>query len=176
MSRTVGHIAAVVLVLALGAPTISGAQASQTTTDTYTWSGEFVSIDAAAGTISVKARVVYPDALLELKQFKAGEKVWVVWSGVRDYSDGVRQLRRFQANEKANDIFTLPAELVSPEPQNQYITIRIKVPASSVAELKANNPGQWVTVTSRHRPATDAEAIIAVKPYVSQMNTNTNTH
>ena len=45
-----------------------GAQASKTTTsDTYTWHAEFVGLDAA-GTMTVKPRVAYEDAIKELKQ------------------------------------------------------------------------------------------------------------
>ena len=61
----------------------------------------------------------------------------------------------------------LPAELVSTEAPNQYVTIRVKVPEGGVAALKAVKPGEWATVTSRHRPSTDAEAVVTVKPYAS---------
>lgn len=50
--------------------------------------------------ITVKSRVAYQDAVSELKQFKPGEKVWVLWSGVHDYSDAVRQVRRLEANDR----------------------------------------------------------------------------
>ena len=46
-----------------------------------------------------------------------------------------------------------------------YITIRVKVPESGLTAVKASKPGEWVTVTSRHRPASDAEAVVAVKPW-----------
>lgn len=170
------HIAVLAVVLTLGASVIVATQSPQPKADTYTWSGELVSVDPSAKTITVKSRVVYNDAVSELKQFKAGEKVWIVWSGVRDYSDGIRQVRRFAASDKSTDDFMMPAELVSPEAENQYIAIRISVPDSSLAALKAVNPGQWVTVTARHRPATDADAVVAAKPYVAETNANTSTN
>jgi hypothetical protein len=103
----------------------------------------------------------------ELKQFKPGELVWVVWSGLHDYSDAVRQIRRGDTNRKIDENLVLPAELVSTEAPNQYVTIRVTVPESSVAALKAVKPGEWVMVTSRHRPSADAAAVVAVKPYGS---------
>jgi hypothetical protein len=60
----------------------------------------------------------------------------------------------------------LPAELVSTEAPNRYLTIRVKVPEGSLTAIKDVKPGQWVMVTSRrHRPSTEAEAVVAVKPY-----------
>ncbi len=141
------------------------AQSSHSKPDTYQWSGEFVSVDSAASTLTVKSRMAYQEAVSELKQFKAGDKVWVVWSGIRDYSDAVRQVRPVSAGAKIAEDLVMPAELVSTEAPNQYLAIRVKVPESSVAAIKELKPGQWITVTSRHRPSTEAEAVVAVKPY-----------
>jgi hypothetical protein len=126
--------------------------------------------DTTASTMTVKSRVAYQEAVSELKQFNPGEMVWVVWSGVQDYSDAVRQIRRVQAGNKIDENLVMPAELVSTEAPNQYVTIRVKVPETSAAALKAVKPGEWVTVTSRHRPSTDAEAVVAVRPYGSNTN------
>jgi hypothetical protein len=168
------HITALACVLTVSASVIGAAQSGEQKSDTYTWSGELVSVDTAGMKMTVKSRVAYDDAVSELKQFRPGERVWVVWSGVHNYSDAVRQVRRLEANAKAAENFMLPAELVSPEAPNEYVTIRVRVPESSIADLKAVNPGQWVTVTSRHRPVSEAEAVVAVKPFVSQTNTITN--
>ena len=101
----------------------------------------------------------------ELKQFKPGEQVWVVWSGVRDYSDAVRQVRRAQGGQAISEDLVMPAELVSTETPNQYMTIRVKVPNGSLSALQNVKPGQWITVTSRHRPSTQADTVVSVKPY-----------
>jgi hypothetical protein len=169
MATELGYIAALIGVLTLGASS-TGAQPSQSQSDTYSWSGEFVSVDTT--TMTVKSRIAYPEALLELKQFKAGEQVWIAWSGVHDYSDAVRQVRRSSAGRRIDEDLVMPAELVSPEASNQYIAIRVKVPQSSLAAIKAVKPGEWITVTSRHRPATDTDAVVAVKPYGSSTNTD----
>jgi len=71
----------------------------------------------------------------------------------------------------------MPAELVSPEATNQYVTLRVKVPEAALAAIKSVKPGEWVTVTSRHRPASEAEAVLAVKPYnESATKTSTSTN
>ena len=156
--------------------TISGsvlglAQSSQPKGDTYTWNGEFVSLDTTAKTMTVKSRVAYQEAIAELKHFKAGDRVWIVWSGIHDSSDAVRQVRRSEAGRKIDENLVLPAELVSIEAPNQYLTIRIKAPESAVAAIKTVKPGEWVTVTSRHKPTTDDDAVAAVRPYGERTTT-----
>jgi hypothetical protein len=160
------QIIAALATLTLGSPAISAAQSSQKSGGTYEWSGEFVSADTAASTVTVKVRVAYQEAISELKQFKPGERVWIVWSGIHDYSDAVRQLRRAEAGKIGEDL-VLPADLVSTEAPNQYVTVRLKVPGSVMGAIKAVKPGEWVTVTSRHRPSSDTEAVVEVKPYAA---------
>ena len=168
------HLGGIIaLAIVLGIP-VHGTPSSQHSSDTFTWAAELVSLDAAAGTITVKSRVAYQEALSELKQFKAGDPVWVAWSGVSDHSDAVRQFRRPETNRKIADTLVTPAELVSPEATNQYVTLRVKVPEAGVAAIKSLKPGEWVTVTSRHRPASEAEAVVGVKPY-NESSTKTST-
>jgi hypothetical protein len=161
------NIATLALILMIAGALVAGAQASQTKSDTYTWSGEFAGLDTTQKTMTVKPRVAYQEAISELKQFKAGDRVWILWSGVHDYSDAVRQVRRPVTAGKIDENLVLPAELVSTEAPNQYITIRVKVPESSLSTIKTMKPGEWVTVTSRQQPSTDDDAVVAVKPYGS---------
>jgi hypothetical protein len=83
----------------------------------------------------------------------------------------VRQVRRPGSGGKIDENLVLPAELVSTEAPNQYLTIRVKVPESALSALKSVKPGEWVTITSRHRPSTDDEAVVAVRPYGSTTST-----
>jgi hypothetical protein len=152
-------------VLWLAAPLFGAAQSVTSNGTTFQWSGEFVGADSATSTFTVKSRIAYQQAVSELKQFKPGEKVWVVWSGIHDYSDAVKQVRPMPAGKKIDEDLVLPAELVSTEAPNQYVTIRVKVREGGLAAIKDVKPGQWVTVTSRHRPSTETEAVVAVKPY-----------
>jgi hypothetical protein len=148
-----------------------GAQASAVKNDTYTWNGELVSVDTAARTMTVKCRVAYQDSISELKQFKPGDRVWILWSGVHDYSDAVRQVRRPESGRNINEDLVLPAELVSTDAPNQHITIRVKVPQAGLPAITTVKPGEWVIVTSRHRPSTDDDAVVAVRPYGSPATT-----
>ena len=171
MSKQWRSIAVLASILTIGAGVFAGAQAPQSTSDTYTWNGEFVSLDTTAKTMAVKSRVAYQEALSELKHFKAGDRVWIWWSGVHDASDAVRQIRRPETGRKIDETLMLPAELVSTEAPNQYITIRVKVPESAMSAIKSVKPGEWVTVTSRHRPSADDEAVVAVRPWGASTTT-----
>jgi hypothetical protein len=77
----------------------------------------------------------------------------------------VRQVRRSDTGRAIDENLVLPAELVSTDAPNQYLTIRVKVPESALAAIKTVKPGEWVTVTSRHRPSTEDDAVVAVRPY-----------
>jgi exosome complex RNA-binding protein Csl4 len=159
------------IALTLSGSVIGLAQSSRPKSDTYTWNGEFVSLDTTAKTMTVKSRVAYQEAISELKHFKAGDRVWIVWSGIHDSSDAVRQVRRSETGRTIDEALVLPAELVSTEAPNQYVTIRVKVPESGLSAINTVKPGEWVTVTSRHRPSTDDEAIVAVRPYGASATT-----
>ena len=156
---------ALVTALALGTTAVTGTQSAQSASDTFTWLGELVSVDTTTRTMTVKARVAYPEALSELNQFKAGAPVWVMWSGVSDSSDAVREFRRPDAHQKITDRLVMQAELVSPHATNQYVTLRVKVPEASLAAITSVKPGEWVTVTCRHHAAAEAETVVGVKPY-----------
>jgi hypothetical protein len=159
-------------ILTVGGPEPGVAQASQSPGDTYTWPGELVSVDPIAKTMTVKARVAYPEAVFALKHFKAGERIWIVWSGLHDATDAVRDVRRSETGRKIDEPLVLPAELVSPEAPYQYVTIRVRVPENGLSAISTVKPGEWVTVTSRHRPATDDRAVVAVRPYTASTTTS----
>jgi len=164
MRSQFGYLAMITM-LVLGTTAVMGTQSAQSASDTFTWLGELVSVDTTARTMTVKARVAYQEALSELNQFKAGQPVWVVWSGVNDYSDAIRQFRQPEANRKITDRLVMQAELVSPLATNQYVTPRVKVPEASLAAITSVKPGEWVTVTCRHHAAAEAETVVGVKPY-----------
>ena len=91
MSTQWMQIAVVGTILTIGGPVLGAAQSSQTKTDTYTWNGEFVSLDTTAKTITVKSRVAYQEAISELNHLKAGDRVWIV--GRRRHQPQRRQRR-----------------------------------------------------------------------------------
>ena len=165
------HLAILTIVMTISGAVPGIAQSSQSKSDTYTWNGELVSLDTTAKTMTVKSRVAYQEAMSDLKHFKGGDRVWVVWSGIHDSSDAVRQVRRAETGRKIDENLVLPAELVSTEAPNQYLTIRIKVPESGLAAIKTVKPGEWVTVTSRHQPSTEDDAVVSVRPYGASTTT-----
>ena len=165
------RLAILTTVLTISGPMPGMAQSSQPKSDTYTWNGELVSLDTTAKTMTVKSRVAYQEGISELKHFKAGDRVWIVWSGIHDSSDAVRQVRRPETARKIDENLVLPAELVSTEAPNQHLTIRVKVPESALAAIKTVKPGEWITVTSRHQPSTADEAVVAVRPYGASATT-----
>lgn len=164
MRNQFGYILAFVTVLAVGMP-VEGQQSTRPANDTFTWVSELVSVDGATRTMTVKSRVAYQEAVSGLKQFKAGDPVWVVWSGVNDHSDAVWQFRRPDAHGELTESLVMRAELVSPEVTNQYVTLRVKVPETGLAAISSLKPGEWVTVTSRRHPASEADAIVGVRSY-----------
>ena len=165
------QIAILTIVLTISGAVPGIAQSSQPQSDTYTWNGELVSLDTTAKTMTVKSRVAYQEAISDLKHFKGGDRVWIVWSGIHDSSDAVRQVGRADTGRKIDENLVLPAELVSTEAPNQYLTIRVKVPESGLTAIKSVKPGEWVTVTSRHRPSTEDGAVVSVRPYVATPTT-----
>jgi hypothetical protein len=165
MFREGRQLTTILAVLWLAVPLNGAAQSAAPKGTTFQWLGQLVAADSATSTLTVKSRIAYQEAVSELKRFKPAEKVWIVWSGVHDFSEAVRQVRPMPAGSKIDEDLVLPAELVSPEAPNQFLTIRMKVPEGSLAAIKDLQPGQWVIVTSRHRPSTEAEAVVAVKAY-----------
>ena len=131
MFREGRQLTTILAVLWLATPLSGAAQSEPSKGTTFQWSGELVAADSATSTFTVKSRIAYQQAVSELRQFKAGEKVWVVWSGIHHYSDAVRQVRSMPAGKMIDEDLVLPAELVSTEAPNQYLTIRVKVPEGS---------------------------------------------
>ena len=157
-------------VLVMCASGVLAAQAQQADAQRYRWSGEFISFDSSGHTLTVKARLAGSSAIAELKRMKAGDRVLLTWSGYEDYADAIWMVRRAPAAWKAEK-FVLPAELVSTEAPNDYLTFKIRVPAASVSALMAIKPGEWVTVTSSQNAAREADTVISAEAYSRSSHT-----
>ncbi len=119
--------------------------------------------------------MVGDQALAELPTFKSGDRIVLTWSGFDTYADAISRAVRHDAAKKWSEPFTFPVEFVAYETPRRYVTFKFQVPAGSVEALKSVKPGEWVTTTSRHRPASEAEAITAVNAYTaSSPRTSTN--
>jgi hypothetical protein len=106
------------------------------------------------------------EAAKEVARFNAGDRVLMTWSGADRYAGAIRQISKYEAGRKVTDPFAFPVELVSREVQNDYVTIRFRAPATMAAAVKAVKPGEWVTVTARHRSSGDPQSIVSITPYV----------
>jgi hypothetical protein len=62
---------------------IGTAQSAVSKGTTFQWSAELVAADSSPSTFTVKSRIAYEEAVSELKQFKPGEQVWIVWSAIQ---------------------------------------------------------------------------------------------
>lgn len=155
-------IAAVLILYATTVPTL---QSPASGNDVYQWHGELVSMDAAAKIATVKSRLVDEQAAAEVKKFKPGDRVVLRWSGYDRYADGIRGVAA--SRTKLEERFVLPVELVSTETPNQYLTFRVRVPDASVGAVTSLKPGEWVTATASHRPASENAAILSMRPYVT---------
>lgn len=133
--------------------------------ESYLWHGEFVSLDAASRALTVRARVL-SDAATEVGRFNAGDRILLTWSGLDTHAGAVRRVTKYDPGQPILDFFAVPVELASRDVQNDQMTFRIRIPEASAAAVKGLKPGGWVTVTTRHRPKADADAIMAVGAYV----------
>jgi hypothetical protein len=160
-------------VLALAAIRV-GAQSVQPISPTYSWSGELVGLDGDGRTVTVKSRVVGEQALAEFPRFKMGDRIVLTWSGFDTYADAISRAVRYDAAKKWNEPFTFPVEFVGYDVARQYVTFKFQAPAASVAAIKSLKAGEWVTAMSRHRPASESEAIKAVTAYTASSARGTN--
>jgi hypothetical protein len=162
-------------VLALTAIRV-GAQSVQPTSQTYAWSGELVSFDTNGRTITVKSRVVGDQALREFPQFNMGDRIVLTWSGFDTYADAISRAVRYAPAKKWNEPFTFPVEFVAYEPARQHVTFTCRIPAASVEAVRSVKPGEWITVTSKHRASNESEAITAVNAYTAAASRTTSTN
>ena len=162
----------------LGVPTFTvsrlDAQSVQPAAETYTWSGELVSLDENARMLTVKTRVVGDQPMTELPKFKAGDRIVLTWSGYDKYADAINHVVRFDTTKKFEERFTFPVEFVSFDPAHQYVTFKAPVPADSIGKIKSLKPGEWITATSPHTKVSESQPIMSVRPYVWSSGTNSN--
>ena len=143
------------------------AQSQQDAQEEYSWHGELVALDASARMVTLKSKVVGTDAVGDLARVKAADRVALTWSGMDRYADGIRRVVKQDGTKAPSEPFTFPVAFVAFDQANQYVTFRLPVPAASVEALKSVKPGEWVTATSRHRPAKDSDIVSAIRPYNS---------
>jgi hypothetical protein len=157
-------VSVVALCVGAGVTAAQTAQVTQALSDTYVWHGELVSFEPGTGTFTVKARVL-SDVAKEAGRFNVGDRVLVTWSGMDKYAD--------DANQKVDAPFSFAVEIGSRDVQNDYMTFKFRAPQAASAAVKAVKPGEWITITTRQRPASEAQAIVSVEPYVKSASQGT---
>jgi len=130
---------------------------------TYQWSGELVALDLAAKTITVKLMVA-GSALDESRRFKAGDRVMLGWSGFDKYANAINRVVRYDAT-KFDERFAFPAEFVSFDATQPYLTFKAPIPAESISKVQPLKAGQWVTATSPHGKSSESHPIVAIRGY-----------
>ena len=130
--------------------------------DTYDWHGELVSLDNAGRSLTVRSRLVSPDAAAA--GLEPGEAVRIIWSGYRDRAAGVRSV--VPADDSGlwgSERFLMDAKLVALD--SRYVTFSVAPPADSIDGIRALTPGAWATGTSPHQPS--AKAVEAIAAYAA---------
>lgn len=146
--------------LALVAASQSAADSSEPAS--YTWSAELVQLDAAANTVTVKARLVeHPDAG-DVAALQAGDRAMLTWSGISTAA-GIRAIE--PGDRSSFDRMTMPVEFVSSELDGRYVSFKVPVPAADVQTIEQVMPGQWVTATSPLQADDPTEAVSSIRPY-----------
>jgi hypothetical protein len=135
--------------------------ASAAAYESYQWHGQLVALED--GAITVKSRIVSRDGLAELDSLTAGEEILVNWSGFEDRANGIRSVKR--TRPLWDEGFRLPATFVAADTATQYVTFTVATPDGSLAAVGSLEPGTWVTVTSRHRPTGETEAVVMVDAF-----------
>ena len=125
-----------------------------------------MALDEAAPALTVKARLVTPDARAALDGLQAGEPIVITWSGHDRYANGIRALTRGDGSGLwGGDRFLLPATFVAATPDQGYLTFRVTPPAESVATMRTLRRGAWATFTSPHQPAARVNPVATVAAY-----------
>jgi hypothetical protein len=152
-----------------------GSLAAQSTpaSEAFSWYGELIALDENARIMTVKSRVVGEAAMAEFRRLKSGERVMLTWSGFDKFSDAIRSTRPTAAG-KSEERFTFPVDFVSIDEARQFVTFKVQIPESSIANLKSLKPGDWVTATSPHGPSAETASVVMVRPYVTSPTSGSN--
>lgn len=119
--------------------------------DTYEWSAVLQSVDEAAGTAVLQARIEGSADIAGIDSWSDGDRLTLVWTG-RLWASGIRDLGTDPQVDKYS--LTLPVEFVSTTNDGSYLNFRIAVPEAHLSDIAAMESGTRVTGISP-RTATD---------------------
>ncbi len=134
---------------------------------TYRWDGELVSLDEAAGMLTVKARVASSSGLARVADARAGEPIVINWSGYLTRASAIRSAMPDDGSGLwGSNRFLLRATMVDADPAGGYLTFRTALPDDSLATVRALTQGSWASVRSPHHPADAGASVLSVDAYV----------
>jgi hypothetical protein len=145
-------------------------QSGSTTDEDYMWYGELVALDEGKRIMTVKSTVVGDQAVAELGNFKAGDRIALTWSGMSKFASGILSTARYAESSKWGS-FTFPVEFVSFDKGTKYLTFKIEIPAASIAAVKSLKPGEWIAAASPQGAPRQNLPIVKVVPYVDSWKT-----
>lgn len=166
MFRELIAVLVVALCVGAGVTTAQTTQSQGSVDDTFIWHSELVSVEAATGTFTVKAHML-ADAAKDVARFNVGDRVLLTWSGADRYAGAIREITKYEANQKVDKVLSFPVELASREVPNDYVTVKFRAPAA-VSSVSALKPGEWITVTVRQR--SNDQGVVSVAPYVKPLS------
>ena len=135
---------------------------------TYRWDGEFVALDEATGTLTVKSRVASPSGLASVADARPGEPIVITWSGYDSQANGIRAAMPDDGSGLwGSNRFLLRATFVEADMAGRYLTFKVAVPEASLATVRTLAQGAWASVTSPHHPADAAPAVMTVTAYAA---------
>ena len=134
--------------------------ANEPETDMYQWHAEFVATNPYSRTLTVKARMVSPEASAGLGDVRPGDAIVITWSGFRERAHGIRRVDRQHAGGDQADQFRLRGTFDAVDPATQYLTFTIDATADSLSAVTGIEPGDWATFISAHQPR-NARAVLA---------------
>ncbi len=135
---------------------------------TYRWDGEFVALDEATGTLTVKSRVASPSGLASVADAEPGAPIVITWSGYDSQANGIRAAMPDDGSGLwGSNRFLLRAAFVEVDAAGRYLTFRVAVPEASLATVRTLSQGAWASVTSPHHPADAAPAVMTVTAYAA---------
>jgi hypothetical protein len=135
---------------------------------TYRWDGEFVALDEATGTLTVKSRVASPAGLAYVSDAQPGEPIVITWSGYDRQANGIRAAMPDDGSGLwGSNRFLLRATFVEADAAGRYLTFQVAVPEASMETIRTLPQGAWASVTSPHHPADAVPAVKTVTAYAA---------
>src|SRR5688572_19981059 len=132
---TLAFVTFCALVFTVGRVAAGPVQSGSATAEDYMWYGELVALDEGKRTMTVKSTVVGDQAVTELGNFKAGDRIALTWSGMSKFANGILSTARYAESSKWGS-FTFPVEFVSFDKGTKYLTFKIEIPAASIPAVK----------------------------------------